>query len=142
RANRSEILDRNVARQRRRIYKQVGVADLAVMSYVRIGKHQILIAETRGPAALFRAAAHGHVLAENVFVADAQFGAFTSERVGLGITAQHAKRMKNIGGAKARGSVNHGMWIDNAIFAEFDLFADNRECSDAHAARKFRRSRN
>ena len=82
------------------------LADLAIVADVRVRKKKVFVADARDAAALSRSAAHGHIFAKNIFVADNQFACARRECVVLRVAANHTKRMKHIRRAELRRAVH------------------------------------
>ena len=75
----------------RAVHKQRVVPDHTVVSYMGVRQKEIAITHFRFAAALLRSSADRHVFAENVVVADNQFGTLPAKGVILRIAADRAE---------------------------------------------------
>src|SRR5580704_3332115 len=70
RTDRGEILHCYVPRQRRSIYKQCLIANLIVMTHVRVRQKKVFVPNPCNPTTLHRSPVDGHILPKNISVAD------------------------------------------------------------------------
>ena len=87
------------------------------MPDVRVGQKKIAVTQRSFAAALLRAAADSHVFAENVAVANHQFGALAAEGIVLWVAANRAERIKRVILAEPRRSPNRRVCVQHAAVA-------------------------
>src|SRR6267154_346126 len=141
RTHRHVVFNHHVPRHSRRIRKNRVTSNHAVVSDVRIGHKQIVIADLRRPAALFRPTAHCHRLSKIISIADDQLRPFALERQILRVHSHRAERMKNIARSKLRRTLYHRVTMHDTPISQRNVRANHRERShrDARAQLRFRR---
>src|ERR1700683_2030547 len=140
-SNRCEIFDGHVSRKRRSIYKQVVVANVAVVPNVRRGQKQILVADGCPSATLRGAATDRHVFAKRISLADDQFGVLAAKPKVLRIAANRAERMKHIVPPNLRRTLHNRVGVKHAAIPQLHPVADHRVRTNLHAGAQLRSRR-
>src|SRR6266513_694806 len=136
RANRREILHRDVSREGCAVDKQGVAADRAIVPDVRIRQKKIAVAQGSFAAAFLRAAADGDVFAENVAVSRHHLGALASKRIILRVAADRAERIESIVSTELRRSPHHRVRVHHAAVAQFYVFTNHRVRADFYTLTK------
>ena len=132
------ILDDHMASKCRPIRENGVVADDAIVCDVGIRHKEIAAADPGHAAALRGAAAHRGKFPKTVRVAHHEFRALTAKFQVLRISADRAKRIKNVFAADARRPANHGVRLKHAIVPQLNLVSDDGERAYPHSASDMR----
>src|ERR1700757_3794113 len=101
------LLDRYMSGERGSIDQHRVIADLAVMTNVRVRHDEDMIANPGCASALIRSAINGHVFSNYVFVANLQTGGLAAVSNILGLDAECRERENPVVIADSGRTVNH-----------------------------------
>src|SRR6185312_346718 len=116
--------------ERSGVHQHRVIADLAVVTNMRVRHDQNVTAYLCRAAALIRSAIDGDVLANDVVVADFQPRGLTAIGNVLRLGAERGEREYPVVVADAGGTVNHHMRDKLAVLAELNIGADYAVRSD------------
>src|SRR5260370_19649876 len=129
-------------RKRGPVGKNRVVADAAIVRDVGIGHEQAAAAYRRFSASARRAAAHGHIFAEHIAVADDQFRSLAVKFQIWWVGSDGAERVNHIVLSESGWPMNHGMRVQDAAFPELDIIPNHRVSAYLHARAEFGAWRN
>ena len=90
------MLDRDVTSELGRVRYDDVIGHLAIMTYMGEGHDEIVVTNSRDPAALDRAEADADILTDSIFIADHKLGFAIGEAVILGRPAEYGATLNQV----------------------------------------------
>ena len=128
----------DMAGQRHVVDQHSVVADDTVVAYMHRRHQQVVVADRRLRAILYRTAMNGDTLANDIVIADDQPGGLIAVFPVGGVLPDTGKLVNVVAGANAGWPPDDDMGLNDTAGADFDIGADKRPGADGDIVRQGR----